>query len=439
MLHVLLALFLCAGLAPARAVAHDIPEDVRIRAFVQPSGATLRLLIRVPMAAMQDVDFPRRGPGYLDFARADATLREAADLWLADNIELYEGGKRLPRPRLVDARVSLPSDTSFTSLERALAHLRSPGISPETDLYWNQGLLDVLFEYPIASEASEFSIHPRLARLGIRVATSLTLVMPGGVLRPFEFHGSPGLVHLDPRWTQAAGYFAVSGFLHILRGTDHLLFLLCVVIPFRRMRPLIVIVTSFTLAHSVTLVASALGFAPSALWFAPLIEALIAASVLYMALENIVGARLQRRWALTFVFGLVHGFGFAFVLQETLQFAGSHLALALATFNLGVEFGQLAALVVLVQALTLLFRAGVAERTGTIVLSALVAHTAWHWLGERTAQLARFPWPTMDAATGASALRWALAAVGAGVVLWGAHALLVRTGWLAAEKKSSRQ
>ena len=67
-----------------------------------------------------------------------------------------------------------------------------------------------------------------------------------------------------------------SGFFHILDGTDHLLFLLCLVIPFRKLRPLAVIITSFTVAHSVTLIASAFGMAPDALWFPALIETLIA-------------------------------------------------------------------------------------------------------------------------------------------------------------------
>ena len=86
---------------------------------------------------------------------------------------------------------------------------------------------------------------------------------------------------------------------------------------------------------------------------------------------------------IAFGFGLVHGFGFSFALRETLQFAGSHLLTSLLSFNVGVELGQLLVLVLLVPALDLLFRYVVAERMGTIILSALVAHTAWHWMIER--------------------------------------------------------
>jgi hypothetical protein len=163
-----------------------------------------------------------------------------------------------------------------------------------------------------------------------------------------------------------------------------LLFLFCLVIPFRQMRQLLIIVTSFTVAHSITLIASAFNLAPSAQWFPPLIETLIAASIVYMALENIVGgASVNRRWIITFGFGLVHGFGFSFALHETLQFAGSHLVTSLLAFNIGVELGQILALLVLVPALALLFRYAVAERIGTIILSALVAHTGIHWMLER--------------------------------------------------------
>ena len=125
-----------------------------------------------------------------------------------------------------------------------------------------------------------------------------------------------------------------------------------------------VVVTSFTVAHSVTLIASAFGMAPDALWFPPLIETLIALSIVYMAFENIVGAKLSRRWAITFGFGLVHGFGFSFMLRERLQFAGSHLVTSLLAFNVGVEVGQLVVLTLAIPALALLFRYGVSGADG---------------------------------------------------------------------------
>ena len=123
---------------------------------------------------------------------------------------------------------------------------------------------------------------------------------------------------------------------------------------------------------------------------------------------------------MTFAFGLVHGFGFSFALRQTLQFAGSHLLTSLLSFNIGVELGQLLVLVLLIPTLDLLFRHVVAERVGTTILSALVAHTAWHWMGERWALLRRFnvEWPAIDAAFLAGALRWMMLLVVAAGLYW---------------------
>ena len=191
--------------------------------------------------------------------------------------------------------------------------------------------------------------------------------------------------------------------------------------------PLVAIVTSFTVAHSVTLIASAFELAPDALWFPPLVETLIALSIVYMAFENIAGVKLRRRWLITFGFGLVHGFGFSFALRETLQFAGSHLLTSLLAFNVGVELGQLLVLALLVPLLHVVFRYAVAERTGAILLSALVAHTAWHWMTERGAQLAQFQfepaWPVFDLLLLASLMRWAMLLLIIAGLLWVMHML----------------
>ena len=401
------------------AAAHDIPNDIAIQAFLKPEGQQLHYLLRIPLKAMREVEFPKRGPGYLDLARVDEYLRDAATQWIAQFTEIDEGRTPLAKPVIVAARVSLESDKSFASYEQALAHVRGPKLT-DADLYWDQSMFDVLMDYPIQSDRSEFAIHPGYERLGLRVVTSLRFMPPTGVIRAFEFLGDPGLVRLDPRWYQAAFRFVEMGFFHILDGTDHLLFLFCLVIPFRRWRPLIAVVTSFTVAHSVTLIASAFNLGPDALWFPPLIETLIAVSILYMALENIVGSNLGRRWMITFGFGLVHGFGFSFALRQTLQFAGSHLLTSLLSFNVGVELGQLLVLLLLIPALELLFRFGVAERIGTIILSAIIAHTAWHWMTERweTLRQFKFEWPALTATFMLTVVRWLLIGVTLAAAVW---------------------
>jgi hypothetical protein len=205
------------------------------------------------------------------------------------------------------------------------------------------------------------------------------------------------------------------------------------------------VVTAFTVAHSITLIASAYNLGPDSLWFPPLIETLIAMSIVYMALENIAGAtNVQRRWLFTFGFGLVHGFGFSFALRETLQFAGSHLLTSLVSFNIGVEIGQLLVLALLIPVLDVLFRYVVAERMGTIILSALVAHTAWHWMGERWEILRRFSWqwPAFDAVLLAVAMRWAMVLValaGLAWLLWLALGTLRQRAALSRETESKAE
>jgi len=418
---------LCLMSATHSVAAHDIPSDATVQMFFKPAANRLNILVRVPLKTMRDVDFPERGQGYLDFDHVDPALRECATLWVSDFIDVYENDARLPKPQVAETRLSLESDPSFASYDQALAHVTGPKLTNQTAIFWDQLMLDVLFEYPIQSDQSRFSIHPALDRLAARVVIALRFLPPGGAVRAFEFQGDPGLVRLDPRWFQAAGEFVKLGFFHILDGTDHLLFLFCLVIPFRRFRALIPVVTSFTIAHSITLIASAYNLAPDALWFPPLIETLIATSIVYMALENIVGgATVQRRWAITFAFGLVHGFGFSFALRQTMQFAGSHLLASLLSFNVGVELGQLLVLAVMIPALDLLFRYVVAERMGTIILSAIVAHTAWHWMIDRYQVFRQYPfqWPSLEAAPLAKDLRLLMLIVIAAGLVWLVFGLL---------------
>jgi hypothetical protein len=423
--------------------AHEIPNEVTIHTFLKPEGDRLTFLVRAPMKALRDIEVPRKDgayQGYIDFERVGPAFHDAATMWIADFVKLYEEDRQLPYPEVSAVRASLPADRSFETYDQALASITGPPLPPETNLIWEEGLLDVAFAFPIESDQSRFSISPGLTRLGERVNVVLRFLPPGGTERAFDVHGDPGIVRLDPRWHQAALRFTKDGFDHILDGIDHLLFLLALVIPFRRLRSLVVVVTAFTLAHSVTLIASAYDIAPDALWFPPLVETLIAVSIVYMTFENIVAAThskesdalsqrggtvaplniaaLNRRWAVAFGFGLIHGFGFSFALRESLQFAGSHLLTSLLAFNVGVELGQLLVLVILVPALNLLFRYVVAEKIGAILLSALVAHTGWHWATERGSALLEFPWPALDTALLLTTTRMLIVMVAASAVAW---------------------
>jgi len=121
------------------ASAHDIPADITIQSFLKPEQQNLRLLLRVPMKAMVEIEFPTRGPGYIDVARADPFLRDAANLWISRSIKLYEDDVPLPSGNVVAARVALPDDKSFGSYETALGNVTGPRLSDQTELYWIKG------------------------------------------------------------------------------------------------------------------------------------------------------------------------------------------------------------------------------------------------------------------------------------------------------------
>src|SRR6266446_2823982 len=111
---------------PRSAFPHVIPDDVTIQAFAKPEGKRFHLLVRVPFDALADIVFPTRPAGDLDLPQVDAILPAAAKTWISDWVDLYEDDALLPKPQVVQTRVSLFSDTSFASYEEAWAHVTGP-------------------------------------------------------------------------------------------------------------------------------------------------------------------------------------------------------------------------------------------------------------------------------------------------------------------------
>lgn len=169
------------------------------------------------------------------------------------------------------------------------------------------------------------------------------------------------------------------GMHHILTGYDHLVFLLGLLIVAPRLRDLLVVVTAFTLGHSVTLGLATLGiWAPSP----SLVEPLIALSIVYVGVENFVAARARRRWPLTLGFGLIHGFGFAGVLSE-IELPPSEIPMALLSFNGGVELGQLLVLAFALPVVHLLRRFEWFTQHGVRSLSVAITLAGLGWFVER--------------------------------------------------------
>lgn len=177
--------------------------------------------------------------------------------------------------------------------------------------------------------------------------------------------------------------YLVTGIEHIFLGYDHIAFLVAVVLWARRLVPVIKIVTAFTIAHSITLSLATLDVlvVPSAI-----VEPAIAASIVFVAVENFFSRDIDRRWRVTFAFGLIHGFGFAGALRE-LGLPSNAVITALASFNIGVEVGQIAIVSAVIPALIALDRIMAGDRRKparpvflVYALSACIAVLGSYWL-----------------------------------------------------------
>lgn len=171
------------------------------------------------------------------------------------------------------------------------------------------------------------------------------------------------------------------GIEHILTGYDHLLFLFGVILIGGRWRSLILAISAFTLAHSITLGIAALNiYVPSSRF----IEPMIALSIAYVGIENWFAKDASRRWMLTFPFGLIHGFGFAGALQE-IALPHSQIPMALLSFNAGVESGQLLVLAAVTPLLLWLRRQPWFTRVGIPTLNTFIALAGVSWFIARIA------------------------------------------------------
>ena len=178
-----------------------------------------------------------------------------------------------------------------------------------------------LFHEIDASARHMVTVEGDVSLVGLLSAGSPSLVIAAAATNPWE----------------VAWRYLLAGIEHIAIGYDHIAFLIAVILWGRRFWPLAKVVTAFTVAHSITLSLAVLEIVrlPSAL-----VETLIALSIVYVAAENFFVRDLRHRWWITFLFGLVHGFGFASVLRDY-GLPRDALAPALAAFNVGVEVGQI--------------------------------------------------------------------------------------------------
>ncbi|MBI1866911.1 MAG: HupE/UreJ family protein [Methylocystis sp.] len=202
------------------------------------------------------------------------------------------------------------------------------------------------------------------------------------------YPGDPPLDLSKPLLTtwQLMAKFGEAGVEHIVTGYDHLCFLLALVLWAHRAWPVVKIVTAFTVSHSVTLSLAALDVVTLP---TTLTESAIAASIVFVAVENFFSKKIDRRWIVTFLFGFIHGFGFASGLKELGVPRGAALP-ALVSFNIGVELGQIAIVLLVVPMLLLIDTRTAGERHDKLVYvgSGIVALFGAYWLLERVGVLA---------------------------------------------------
>jgi hydrogenase/urease accessory protein HupE len=179
--------------------------------------------------------------------------------------------------------------------------------------------------------------------------------------------------------------FLTLGIEHILTGYDHLLFLFGLLVVCRDLRSILTVITCFTIAHSITIALSALNVVRLP---ASIVEPLIAASIAYVGIENLIrGGAPKWRWLITFSFGLVHGLGFADALKEFGIGSGQFgIVLPLVGFNLGVEIGQLSVAAVVLPILWQLRKNPGFVRQWVPVCSVAVTFAGSYWMIERILQ-----------------------------------------------------
>lgn len=266
-----------------------------------------------------------------------------------EDVRAYPGLRQPPFASLAEAK------RAFESQDQGRA-----GAEPLGEVFVGDMVVDVVLRYRTDGTVQTYrfggALDPGLPGQE-ETANVLLDHYPGQEPLVFRLRG---LLHEPIEVTRsrlaAAATFVVEGVRHILEGTDHVLFVLCLTVGALGMGALLWRVTGFTLGHTVTLIAGFFGFVPQGAWFIPAVEAGIALSIVYAGLIAVLGRPSRATVAITTAIGLLHGLGFSFVLHEILQVDSPNLWQSLLAFNLGVELGQVAIVLVSFPAIVLLAR-----------------------------------------------------------------------------------
>lgn len=296
---------------------------------------------------------------YVDF---DALARDPEGLGrlAADGHTLVSEGETLSAA-IEQVRVYTALDQPpFATLAEAKAAFDAPGPArPTRGVFVGDTVTDVVLRYDTGRALYDYTFASTLDPGLENQEDTANLVLdhfPGGtqIFRATGLLGEPVAVS---RFALAAAWtFVVEGVRHILEGYDHVLFVVCLAIGAVGFVNLLWRVTGFTLGHSVTLAVGFFGWVPQGGWFVPAVETGIALSIIYAAIIALRRRADRSSIGLTALIGLLHGLGFSFVLQEILQIDSPNLWHSLLAFNVGVEIGQLAIVLVVFPILLLVQR-----------------------------------------------------------------------------------
>lgn len=333
---------------------------------------------------------------YVDPAQIDADPTGLGRL-AEEGFAFEAGGRRLQGEVEAVRLYRVGKEPGFATLAEARSSFRSDFNMPKMPppLFVGDAVVDVIIRYSAGEPVPVYRVSSTLDPGLPGQENTANLILDYGPGDPLVFR-SRGLL-ADPveisRGTFAAvRTFVYEGIRHILEGADHVLFVVCLVIGAATLRSLLWRVTGFTIGHSVTLALGFFGYVPTGAWFVPLVETGIALSIVYAAVLAIrprpqSGRSETGMFFVTVLIGLLHGLGFSFVLQEILQITSPNIWLSLLSFNIGVEFGQLAIVLAIWPVFFYLKR--VAPSAGWLARSAVAAAClviALFWTAERITQ-----------------------------------------------------
>lgn len=274
----------------------------------------------------------------------------------------------------------------FDTPEQARAAAATAWPDAVTEIDSGYVLVDAAIAYRLPPGRTRFTLSSTLSpgALGERMTANVFVDRRGGgavIYRAGGLLETPVVV--APGLLEGVGSFVRGGAEHILRGPDHLLFLLCLVLGAGSLGQLAWRVTGFTAGHAITVAAGFYGLAPQPSWFPPAIDAAIAASILLAGAAALFGRGGAGLAAVTLALGLIHGFGFSFALRDLLAIDGPNVLPGLIGFNAGVELAQLALALPVFAAFRWLRRWRAAERTARFAAVSVAMAVAVFWLLDR--------------------------------------------------------